>query len=195
MAPGLTPAVSLHPRRGKIGFLTAAPVMPTPPLLTSSAASPVARLCPGARLAAAPHPAICCFALVGEVGELAEILQWRSDAELAALAQDNPAEWEHLGEELADVQIYLARLADVLGWTWPPPWPTSWTKRAQIPGAPIMIARPHAPPTPAPRWTPGRLAGQRPPCGGADRRRHEHRIRHPGFSFVSGALHAKRQPG
>ena len=53
--------------------------------------------------------------LVGEVGELAEILQWRSDAELAALAQDNPAEWEHLGEELADVQIYLARLADVLG--------------------------------------------------------------------------------
>lgn len=55
------------------------------------------------------------LALVGEVGELAEILQWRSDARLATLAQDDPAEWIHLGEELADVQIYLARLADVLG--------------------------------------------------------------------------------
>ena len=64
----------------------------------------------------AQHPAADLADLaLGEVGELAEILPWRSDAELAALAQDNPAEWEHLGEELADVQIYLARLADVLG--------------------------------------------------------------------------------
>ena len=64
-----------------------------------------------------PHhtPRNLLLALVGEVGELAEILQWRSDAGLATLAQDNPAEWVHLGEELADVQIYLARLADVLG--------------------------------------------------------------------------------
>lgn len=64
-----------------------------------------------------PHhtPRNLLLALVGEVGELAEILQWRSDAGLATLAQDDPAEWVHLGEELADVQIYLARLADVLG--------------------------------------------------------------------------------
>ena len=44
---------------------------------------------------------------------------WRksggSDTELATLAQDTPDAWTHLGEELADVQIYLARLADVLG--------------------------------------------------------------------------------
>lgn len=64
-----------------------------------------------------PHhtPRNLLLALVGEVGELAEILQWRSDAGLATLAQEDPAEWVHLGEELADVQIYLARLADVLG--------------------------------------------------------------------------------
>ena len=64
-----------------------------------------------------PHhtPRNLLLALVGEVGELAEILQWRSDAELATLAQDTPDAWTHLGEELADVQIYLARLADVLG--------------------------------------------------------------------------------
>ncbi|MDN0083672.1 nucleotide pyrophosphohydrolase [Crenobacter sp. SG2305] len=54
------------------------------------------------------------LALTGEVGELAEIFQWKSDAECARLA-DDPAAWTHLNEELADVLLYLVRLAGVLG--------------------------------------------------------------------------------
>ena len=52
------------------------------------------------------------LALAGEVGELAEIFQWKTDAEAAQLAA-NPAEFTHLQEELADVLMYLVRLADV----------------------------------------------------------------------------------
>ncbi|SCK12488.1 nucleotide pyrophosphohydrolase [Vogesella sp. LIG4] len=52
------------------------------------------------------------LALAGEVGELAEIFQWKTDAEAAQLA-GNPAEYTHLQEELADVLMYLVRLADV----------------------------------------------------------------------------------
>ncbi|MGL6069889.1 nucleotide pyrophosphohydrolase [Craterilacuibacter sp.] len=54
------------------------------------------------------------LALTGEVGELAEIFQWKTDAEAVALHQ-NPAEFEHLGEEIADVLLYLVRLAQVSG--------------------------------------------------------------------------------
>ena len=42
------------------------------------------------------------LALAGEVGELAEIFQWQTDAEAAAIAA-NPAQFTHLQEELADV--------------------------------------------------------------------------------------------
>lgn len=52
------------------------------------------------------------LALAGEVGELAEIFQWQTDAEAAAIAA-NPAQFTHLQEELADVLMYLVRLADV----------------------------------------------------------------------------------
>ncbi|MCW3480990.1 nucleotide pyrophosphohydrolase [Neisseriaceae bacterium JH1-16] len=54
------------------------------------------------------------LALTGEVGELAEIFQWKSDAECARLG-DDAASWTHLNEELADVLLYLVRLSDVLG--------------------------------------------------------------------------------
>lgn len=54
------------------------------------------------------------LALTGEVGELAEIFQWKTDAEAANIAA-NPAEYTHLQEELADVLMYLVRLADVTG--------------------------------------------------------------------------------
>ncbi|MBA3653485.1 MAG: nucleotide pyrophosphohydrolase [Actinobacteria bacterium] len=53
------------------------------------------------------------LALVGEVGELAELVQWRTDAELAAegiQSEDRRA----IGDEIADILIYLVRLADVL---------------------------------------------------------------------------------
>jgi NTP pyrophosphatase (non-canonical NTP hydrolase) len=50
-------------------------------------------------------------ALAGEVGELSEIFQWLTEAESSQLnAQDRRA----VEEELADIAIYVLRLADVL---------------------------------------------------------------------------------
>lgn len=53
------------------------------------------------------------LALTGEVGELAEIFQWRSDAESDAIMASDKA--EHVRQEVADVFLYLMRLAMVLG--------------------------------------------------------------------------------
>ena len=54
------------------------------------------------------------LALMGEVGEVAELLQWRSDDECRAGLPDWSAEEKvRLGEELADVLSYVMRLSDV----------------------------------------------------------------------------------
>lgn len=53
------------------------------------------------------------LALVGEVGELAELFQWRTDEQSAHIMDQ--AEGRPVREELADVFYYLLRLADVLG--------------------------------------------------------------------------------
>lgn len=50
--------------------------------------------------------------MVGEVGEVAEALQWRSGIRKADFAEE---ERHHLGEELSDVWIYATRLCDVCG--------------------------------------------------------------------------------
>jgi dCTP diphosphatase len=51
-----------------------------------------------------------------QVGELSEIFQWRGDAGAGpGLPGFTPKEREHLGEELADVMLYLTRLSDVCG--------------------------------------------------------------------------------
>lgn len=54
------------------------------------------------------------MALTGEVGELNEIFQWMTDQE-AREAGWSPVTAEHVGEELADVLLYLVRLSSVLG--------------------------------------------------------------------------------
>jgi len=54
------------------------------------------------------------LAMTGEVGEVVELLQWVREADLAAHFAD-AARRERIGDELADVLIYLVRLADVLG--------------------------------------------------------------------------------
>ena len=59
-------------------------------------------------------PKSLLLALVGEVGELSELLQWLPASDVEALAGHDPLK-TRLGEELADVLIYLVRLADVLG--------------------------------------------------------------------------------
>jgi len=54
------------------------------------------------------------LALMGEVGEVAELLQWRSDDECqAGLPGWSAQEKVRLGEELADVLSYVMRLSDV----------------------------------------------------------------------------------
>ncbi|KAG7583334.1 dCTP pyrophosphatase 1 [Arabidopsis suecica] len=54
------------------------------------------------------------LAMVGEVGELSEIFQWKGE-----VARGCPG-WKeeekvHLGEELSDVLLYLVRLSDACG--------------------------------------------------------------------------------
>jgi dCTP diphosphatase len=59
-------------------------------------------------------PKSLTLALVGEVGELAELLQWLPAEQAVALAGQQPLNFR-LGEEMSDVLIYLVRLADVCG--------------------------------------------------------------------------------
>jgi dCTP diphosphatase len=51
--------------------------------------------------------------MIGEVGEVAEILQWTDDGKVTELLNDGGR--ERLAEELADVLLYLVRIADRSG--------------------------------------------------------------------------------
>ena len=53
------------------------------------------------------------LAMVGEVGEVAEIVQWTDDEKIGELLASGGR--ERLAEELADVLIYLIRVADRSG--------------------------------------------------------------------------------
>ena len=62
------------------------------------------------------------LAMMGELGEMAELFQWRGDGD--PLEQNKQgllgSGWkeediDHAGQELADVAIYCLRLADVIG--------------------------------------------------------------------------------
>lgn len=59
-------------------------------------------------------PKSVLLALVGEVGELAELFQWLPAETAAELAKSEPLR-TRAGEELSDVLLYLVLLADVLG--------------------------------------------------------------------------------
>lgn len=59
-------------------------------------------------------PKSLLLALVGEVGELAELFQW-VPADEAVGSVDDAGRRERVGQEMADVLLYLVRLADVLG--------------------------------------------------------------------------------
>jgi dCTP diphosphatase len=58
-------------------------------------------------------PKNLAMALAGEVGELLEIFQWLTPDEAAQIMDGGRA--DDVRDELADVLIYLVRLADVLG--------------------------------------------------------------------------------
>jgi dCTP diphosphatase len=53
------------------------------------------------------------LAMVGEVGEVAEVVQWVSDDKIDELLKSGGR--ERLAQELADVLIYLVRVADRSG--------------------------------------------------------------------------------
>ena len=57
-------------------------------------------------------PRNIALAMMGEVGELAEIFQWKKD-EGELVAHLTEKELDKAGQEIADVAIYLLRLADV----------------------------------------------------------------------------------
>lgn len=59
-------------------------------------------------------PKSLLLALVGEVGELSELFQWLPAESAREAAADDPLR-TRVQEELADVLLYLVRLADVLG--------------------------------------------------------------------------------
>jgi NTP pyrophosphatase (non-canonical NTP hydrolase) len=57
-------------------------------------------------------PKNLAMALAGETGELVEVFQWLDERESANL---DPAALSAADEEIADVLLYLVRLADKLG--------------------------------------------------------------------------------
>ncbi|MEO5834752.1 MAG: nucleotide pyrophosphohydrolase [Nakamurella sp.] len=59
-------------------------------------------------------PKSLLLALMGEVGELAELLQWLPADEAATLVTSEPLH-ARVGEELSDVLIYLIQLAGACG--------------------------------------------------------------------------------
>jgi dCTP diphosphatase len=64
------------------------------------------------------QPRNIILALLGEVGELAELVQWKADMDDSDNDDGNnallePKELDKLSQELADVSIYLLRLASV----------------------------------------------------------------------------------
>jgi NTP pyrophosphatase (non-canonical NTP hydrolase) len=59
-------------------------------------------------------PKNLAMALAGEVGELLAELQWLTPEEASRVMED-PEAATRMRSELADVTIYLVRLADVLG--------------------------------------------------------------------------------
>lgn len=59
-------------------------------------------------------PKSLILALTGEVGELAELFQWLPADEAVSRAGEEPLR-SAASDELADVLLYLVRLADVLG--------------------------------------------------------------------------------
>ncbi|WP_229828383.1 nucleotide pyrophosphohydrolase [Pigmentiphaga litoralis] len=58
-------------------------------------------------------PKNLAMALSVEAAELVEIFQWSTEAESRAIMQTGHA--EHVGQELADIAMYLVRIASVLG--------------------------------------------------------------------------------
>ena len=60
-------------------------------------------------------PKSLILALTGEVGELAELFQWLPAEPVPPIRRVHEPLKSRVGQEFADILIYLVRLADVLG--------------------------------------------------------------------------------
>ncbi|XP_053713951.1 glutamyl-tRNA(Gln) amidotransferase subunit B, mitochondrial [Synchiropus splendidus] len=60
------------------------------------------------------QPRSLLLAMVGEVGEVSELFQWRGEV-APGLPGWSDSERQHLAQELSDVLIYLVELSDVCG--------------------------------------------------------------------------------
>ena len=58
-------------------------------------------------------PRNIALAMLGELGELAELFQWRGDGVGGVSEAFTGEELDRVGQEIADVAIYLIRLCDV----------------------------------------------------------------------------------
>lgn len=97
------------------------PPSPVDPPAAASTLVAVAGLAAALRVFAAERewdqfhsPKNLAMALTGEVGELVEIFQWMTEAESRSAMTDARTA-SAIRDEVADVFIYLVRLADVLG--------------------------------------------------------------------------------
>lgn len=60
------------------------------------------------------RPSALALSIAVEVGELLELFQWRTDVEVSEALQSDDFR-NAMSDEIADVLIYLLRLADVVG--------------------------------------------------------------------------------
>ena len=122
------------------------------------------------------------LALMGEVGEVAELLQWRSDDECRAGLPDWSAQEKvRLGEELADVLSYVMRLSDVAEIDLPAAFVDKMAKNREYIRPSRSIARRQSTPSTVPRREErpqrGETAAERPQRGGPRSRRSRRRSR------------------
>ncbi len=88
---------------------------PSPSLVdTSRLAEALGQFAEARNWAQFHSPKNLAMALAGETGELIEIFQWMTEEQSITAAQ-RPETAQAVRDELADVMMYLVRLADVLG--------------------------------------------------------------------------------
>ncbi|HHK5433916.1 nucleotide pyrophosphohydrolase [Pseudomonas aeruginosa] len=94
--------------------MTDAPTLPTRLVDVSQLAEALEHFADDRNWAQFHSPKNLAMALSGEVGELTEIFQWMSE-DASKEAARNPETAQSVKDELADVLMYLVRLASVLG--------------------------------------------------------------------------------
>jgi len=146
-------------------------------------------------------PRSLALAMVGEVGEVCELLQWRGDAGASpGLPGWTDDEREALADELSDVLSYVVRLADVTDIDLPEAFLRKVEKnRAKYPserarGSAAKYTRYAVLRAARPRRLPRRLLGMGTAASGARRSASRTRTREPGRECRSNLPRLRRHP-